>query len=285
MARNVAVRRQCSHERQDWNAGSEKQSSGSWHRKAQTVDCTQDGLEQPPGHCHLRELESDPPGVANNLCPDLDQFLPSCRQGPAPNFPRQDQLPEEVSKVVGQHEEMQPHLVVYEIMAREARPLYRMLAFLDPLFCRSPLVTESDNAFGRTSEVRNDEANPGKQFAFVPFNLGDHITLQNRAKSGRLGAGFPSGFKCLDMTSTATSCGWQISIHPLAPLLIVREAGPVAPETDAGRHSLLPVNYTEFNKERRGAPTSPARRSAAHPATVWSGPHSKSFDPEPTSVA
>ena len=69
---------------------------------------------------------------------------------------------------------MQPRLVVYEIMAREARPLYRMLAFLDPLLRRSPLVIESDNAFGRTSEVRNDEANPGKQFAFVPLNLGDH---------------------------------------------------------------------------------------------------------------
>jgi len=112
--------------------------------------------------------------MANDLCPNLDQFLPSRCQGPALDLSRQDQLSKEVPKVVGQDEEMQSDLVVVEVVARQTRPLYRMLAFLDPLFCRSPLVVEADDAFGRTSEVRNDEANPGKQFAFVPFNLGDH---------------------------------------------------------------------------------------------------------------
>ena len=174
VARNVAVRRQFSHERQDWKAGSEKQSSGSWHRKAQTVDCTQDGLEQLPGRGHFRQLEGNPAGVTNDLRPDLDQFFPSRRQGPAPDFPREDQLPEEIPEVVRQHEEVKPHMIVHEIMARQTRPLYRILALLDPLFCRSPLVVEADDAFGRTREIRHDEANPWKQLAFVPFNFGDH---------------------------------------------------------------------------------------------------------------
>src|SRR5271157_6219525 len=146
VARNVAERRQCSDELQDWKAGLEELSSRNRNRKAQPVDCNQDGLKQPPGHSHLRELEGDPPGVANDFRPDLDQFLPSRRQGPAPDFPREDQLPEEVPEVVRQHEEVKPHLVVVEIMARQARPLYRILAFLDPLFCRSPLVIEADDA-------------------------------------------------------------------------------------------------------------------------------------------
>ena len=77
------------------------------------------------------------------------------------------------SEVVRQHEEVKLHLVVDEIMARQTRPLYRILAFLDPLLCRSPLVIEADDAFGRTREVCRDEANPGKQLAFVPFNLGN----------------------------------------------------------------------------------------------------------------
>src|SRR5208283_786801 len=89
VARNVAIRRQCSHELQDWKAGLEELSSRNRNRKAQPVDCNQDGLKQPPGHSHLRELEGDPPGVANDFRPDLDQFLPSRRQGPAPDLPRE----------------------------------------------------------------------------------------------------------------------------------------------------------------------------------------------------
>jgi hypothetical protein len=57
--------------------------------------------------------------VANDLRPDLDQFLPSRGQGPAPDFPREDQLPEEIPEVVRQHEEVKPHLIVHEIMARQ----------------------------------------------------------------------------------------------------------------------------------------------------------------------
>src|SRR5208282_4676415 len=132
VARNVAIRRQCSHELQDWKAGLEELSSRNRNRKAQPVDCNQDGLKQPPGHSHLRELEGDPPGVANDFRPDLDQFLPSRCQGPALDLSRQDQLSKEVPKVVGQDEEMQSDLVVVELVARQARPFHRILALLDP---------------------------------------------------------------------------------------------------------------------------------------------------------
>ena len=156
------------------NAVEGNRSSGSRHRHSQAVNRAQDSLEQSSGYGHFGQLESDSAGVTNDFRPDLDQFLPGRRQGPATNLLRQDKLAEEVSKIVGQHKEMQPHQVIDKIVARQARPLHRVLALLDPLLSRSPLIVESDNAFGRTSEVRNDEANPGKQFAFVPFNLGDH---------------------------------------------------------------------------------------------------------------
>src|SRR5208282_5452085 len=80
--------------------------------------------------------------MANDLCPNLDQFLPSRGQGPALNLSRQDQLSKEVPKVVGQDEEMESDLVVVEFGARQARPFHRILALLDPLLSGSPLVVE-----------------------------------------------------------------------------------------------------------------------------------------------
>ena len=69
-------------------------SSGSRHRHSQAVDRTQDGLEQSSGYGHFGQLEGDPAGVANDFRPDLDQFLPSRRQGPATNLIGQDKLAE-----------------------------------------------------------------------------------------------------------------------------------------------------------------------------------------------
>ncbi len=81
-------------------------SSGSRHRQPQPIDRTEDRQKQSPGNSHLGQLEDHSAGVTDDLCPDLDQLLPSGRQGPALDLPRQDQLPEEVPKVVGQDEEM-----------------------------------------------------------------------------------------------------------------------------------------------------------------------------------
>src|ERR1017187_9594837 len=114
--------------------------------------------------------------MANDLCPNLDQFLPSRCQGPALDLSRQDQLSKEVPKVVGQDEEMQSDLVVVEFVARQPRPLNRILALLDPLLGGSPLIVKPDDPYCRSDEIRPDEAYPREQLAFVPFDLGDHST-------------------------------------------------------------------------------------------------------------
>ena len=54
---------------------------------------------------HLRHLEDDLSGMAHNLRPDLDQFLPQRRQRPVTHQPGQHCLPQKVAQVVGQHEQ------------------------------------------------------------------------------------------------------------------------------------------------------------------------------------
>jgi len=73
--------------------------------------------------------------MAHNFRPDLDEPLPQRRQRPVPHRPRQHRLPQKITQIVGQHEQVQPHLVVHKVMARQPRPLDRVLALLDPLCC------------------------------------------------------------------------------------------------------------------------------------------------------
>ena len=89
--------------------------------------------------------------MAHDLGPDLDQFLPQRRQRPVTNRSGQHRLPQEVAQVVGQHEQLQPHLVVHKIVTGQAGPFNCVLAFLDPLLRRAPLVVEPHHPFGGPS--------------------------------------------------------------------------------------------------------------------------------------
>jgi hypothetical protein len=86
--------------------------------------------------------------MAHDLRPDLDQFLPQRRQSPVTNRLGQYRLPQEVAQVVGQHEQLQPHFVVHKVVTGQAGPFDGVLAFLDPLFRRAPLVIEAHHPFG-----------------------------------------------------------------------------------------------------------------------------------------
>ncbi len=45
-------------------------------------------------------------------------------------------------------------------MARQPRPLYRILAFLDPLLAGAALVVEGDHSLGRSSEEVEEAGSP-----------------------------------------------------------------------------------------------------------------------------
>ncbi len=70
------------------------------------------------------------------------QTLLQTRQRPAFDSSEQCQSPPQITQVVRQQAQREPHLVGAEPMAREASHPYGLLAFLDPLLGRSPFVIE-----------------------------------------------------------------------------------------------------------------------------------------------
>ena len=116
-------------------------------RHSQALDCPEDVSEQFSRNCHLRHLEDHLPGVAHNLRPDLDQFLPQRGQRPVTHGSWQHRLTQKVPQVVCQNEQQQPHLIIHKVMARKPHPSHRIFAFLDPLLSRSPLIIKPHHRF------------------------------------------------------------------------------------------------------------------------------------------
>ena len=84
------------------------------------------------------------------------------------------QRAEKVAKVVGKCMKLEPHYIGRERPARQARPIDRSLAFLDPLFARAALVVERDDPLGGAALVGDDESDARNKLASVPLDLGDH---------------------------------------------------------------------------------------------------------------
>jgi len=86
-----------------------------------------------------------------------------------------------------------------ERAARQAHPLNRVLAFLDPLLAGSAPVLEGDDPLGRSRQVDDDEANAGTKLAGAPFDLG-HDTARRRPACRRrsitLRDQVPNGRRC-----------------------------------------------------------------------------------------
>lgn len=110
--------------------------------------------------------------MRDELGPNLDKLLPQLRQRPVFDFLRQGQGTHEIGQIARQSIKLEPDLVVAEPAARQPGPPVGVLAFLDPLFRRAPLIIEGDDPFGWTAQVGQDEADTKIQVAEMPFDLG-----------------------------------------------------------------------------------------------------------------
>jgi hypothetical protein len=100
--------------------------------------------------------------VADHPRADLDWFLAQCRQRSVLGFALERELPEEVTQIVRQDEQLKAYLVVAEILARELRPAQDYLGVFDPLFRCAALIAEVHDSLGSPGRVRDDETHARK---------------------------------------------------------------------------------------------------------------------------
>gem|GEM_PF-2606171 len=112
--------------------------------------------------------------MTHDARPDLDQLELQAGQRPVGHRLGQFNAAQEGGQVVGQRVQLQPHLVVAELPARQPCPTKGMLAFLDVLLGGAALVVEPHDPVRVHGHVGDDEADTRKQLARMPFNLGDH---------------------------------------------------------------------------------------------------------------
>ena len=77
----------------------------------------------------------------NDLGTNLDQLLPQGRHRPVAYGLWQSSLTEEVPEIVRKDKELQPDMIVAEVMTGEPRPIHCILAFLDTLLRCPPTVS------------------------------------------------------------------------------------------------------------------------------------------------
>ncbi len=99
-------------------------------------------------HVEDAPIEAAIATVADNLGSDLDQLLPQRGQGPVLHLLRQRKRPHEVAQIVGQGVKLETNLVVAELPARQPGPLDRVLAFLDVLLRRPPVIIKRHHPLG-----------------------------------------------------------------------------------------------------------------------------------------
>ena len=85
---------------------------------------------------------------------------------------RYRQGPHEISKVIGQHTELETHGVGGEGPTSQPGPFDRALALFNPLLSRAALVVEGDDSLGPPRQVAHDEADARVKLAPMPSDLG-----------------------------------------------------------------------------------------------------------------
>src|ERR1035437_9819432 len=113
------------------------------------------------------------PRVVHQSPTGLHQPLLQARQQPGLDSLRQHQPAPQVPQVVGVPAQPQPHFVAPEAMATEGQ-LDRLLAFLDPLFRRSPLVVEPYDRPAVGLQIGDDESHAREQLSEMKLHLGYH---------------------------------------------------------------------------------------------------------------
>ena len=112
--------------------------------------------------------------MPNEVPAGLEQPLLETREGPALNGGGQDEPTEQIAEVLGDDPEQEADLVGPEPVTGEPGPVGGFFALLDPLLGRPALVVEADDGSVRPGQRGDDEAHPGKQFAEVMLDLGNH---------------------------------------------------------------------------------------------------------------
>src|ERR1035437_1108017 len=88
----------------------------------------------------------------------LHQPLLQAGQRPVLDSLGQRQPPPQISQVVSQHTQREPHSVGAETMAREASHLYRLFPLFDPLLSRASLLIEAHHRSAVRPQIGHDEA-------------------------------------------------------------------------------------------------------------------------------
>ena len=78
------------------------------------------------------------------------------------DFPRQNQPAKEVTQVIGQHKQPQPHLIGDETLAGKPRPVQRICTFLNPLLSSTAAMVEVNHAFWLRTHVGHAKSHSGK---------------------------------------------------------------------------------------------------------------------------
>lgn len=120
----------------------------------------------------------------------------------------QSQPPQEITEVVGQHEQLEPYLVIHEVMTRQPSPLQRLLPFLDPLLGCSSLVVELDDFLGPPTQICDDESHPWEQLPGVPLYLG-HNPTGRAPTSGLVREAVIPNDRSLRWTASLASAMWS----------------------------------------------------------------------------
>ena len=102
----------------------------------------------------------------------LDELELYASKRPVRHLARQGEPAQEVSEVVREDKQSEPHLVGEEASAGEPCPCEGILPFLDMLLTYPPLVVEPDYVLGSSAHIGHDETDAGEQLACVPFHLG-----------------------------------------------------------------------------------------------------------------
>ncbi len=123
------------------------------------------------GDGDLGQLEGDGAGMVHNAGPDLDQSGLQAGQGPPLDLFRKINRLKEHPEVIGQGMKLQPHLIVAKVLARQPRPIDRMLAFFYMLRSRAALIVELQHFFGGKWQVGHHKPDARKQVSRMPFDL------------------------------------------------------------------------------------------------------------------
>src|ERR1017187_1633254 len=244
--------------------------------------------EQPPCEMALCQHQPVVPCVLDQSAARLHQPLLQTGQRPVLGLLRQHQPPPEVSQVVGDEAQPEPHFIRPEPMATQPRHLHRLLAFLDPLLRRPPLVVEPHHRPAVRLQVGHDEPHTREQFAKVELHLRHHAP--RRLPTRRLvekafvpdhrlmawASHWPrQQFRDAERTQTClapgsrwTEYGWHTS----------RPAPPAPPRSPAWRTPGRPLGRARNTTSLpsfcyRGVPSGPSgRSSSSQSSALWTLP-------------